>query len=315
MPVFNIFYYFSETIRTNLENYFRKDAKPSEYIMLEEIRLRASKPIILKFSEYEIMLSYITTTEDILETLQNICENSIYSYQNQICNGFITVKGGHRVGLVGNVIIENNNIININYISSMNFRIARQIKGCSNKILKYIIDWENNSIFNTLIVSSPGGGKTTLLRDTVRKISSGIENTKFNGITVGVVDERGEIAAMYKGVAQNDIGVRTDILCNVPKNMGMKMLIRSMSPKVIVADEIGSKDDVKAINEAVCSGVKGIFTAHGASLEDLLINPNLNELIKTHMLERIIILNSNKQRGEIDKVYTLNKLTSEYDLF
>lgn len=312
MPIFNIFQYFSDSIKNALEDYFRKDANPAQYVTLEEIRLRVAKPIILKFSSSEAILCYIASTEDVLETLQNICENSIYTYQNQICNGFITIKGGHRVGIVGNVIMQNDKITNINYISSLNFRIARQIKGASNKILKFILDLENNTIYNTLIVSAPGGGKTTLLRDIVRKISNGIEEISFKGITVGVVDERGEICAMHKGIAQNDVGSRTDTLCNVPKSIGMKMLIRSMSPKVIVADEIGSKADTEAICEAICSGVKGIFTAHGATLEDIMLNKSLNELLNSHIIERIIILGSDISKREVEKVYTLNKLNSEY---
>ena len=127
-----------------------------------------------------------------------------------------------------------------------------------------------------------------------------------------MVDERGDIAAMYKGIAQNDVGIRTDILCNVKKSIGMKMLIRSMAPKVIVADEIGSKDDTDAICVAVCSGVKGIFTAHGASLEDISLNKSLNELLKSHIIERIIILNSREGKREVEKVYSLNKMNSEY---
>lgn len=315
MPIFNIFQYFSETIIQALENYFRKDANPTQYVTLEEIRLRTAKPIILKFSSSEVILNYIVSTEDILETLQNICENSIYSYQNQICNGFITIRGGHRVGIVGNVIIQDGKITNINYISSLNFRIARQIKGCSSKILKYILDLENNNIYNSLIVSVPGAGKTTILRDIVRRISSGVEEIKFKGITVGVVDERGEIAAMYKGIAQNDIGPRTDVLCNVPKSIGMKMLIRSMSPKVIVADEIGSHEDTQAISEIICSGVKGIFSAHGATMEEVMLNKSLNELLDSHVIERIIILGSNTQNRDIEKVYCLNKINSEYTVY
>ncbi len=227
--------------------------------------------------------------------------------------GYITVKGGHRVGITGNSVVEKGKVVNINYIYSLNFRIAKQIIGCSTKILKYVLDIEKNSVFNTLIVSSPGAGKTTLLRDLLRKLSDGMEQIKFKGITVGLVDERGEIAAMHKGVVQNEIGKRTDILDNVPKAVGMKMLIRSMSPKVISADEIGSKEDVEAINYAVCSGVKGIFTAHGGSLEEIKLNPAIKELIDRCIFERIIFLKSTG-RGEVDKVYCLNKINSEYIL-
>lgn len=156
-------------------------------------------------------------------------------------------------------------------------------------------------------------GKTTLLRDLIRKLSDGMEQINFKGITVGVVDERGEIAAMYKGVVQNEIGKRTDVLDNVPKAIGMKMLIRSMAPKVISADEIGSNDDVEAINYAICSGVKGVFTAHGGSIEEIRMNPALCELMDKCVFERIIFLSS-IGRGEVDKVYCLNRINSEYIL-
>lgn len=311
MPIFNLFKYFSYDVKQILDKYFSEN-NSNDYLRLEEIRLRSGRPVIIKLYNDEKVLNHIVTMDDMIETLANICENSIYSYQNQICNGFITVRGGHRVGLSGNVIIENNKIININYISSLNFRIARQIKGCSNKALRYIIDIENKNIYNTIIVSPPGAGKTTILRDIVRKISNGIDSIAFNGLNVGMIDERGELAAMYKGIAQNDVGMRTDVLSNVPKGTGMKMLIRSMAPKIIVADEIGSEEDVEAINQAVCSGIKGIFTAHGASIEDLMLNPALKELLKTHIFERIIFLSTKLEKGDIDRVYYLNRTTLEY---
>ena len=126
------------------------------------------------------------------------------------------------------------------------------------------------------------------------------------------MDERGEIAAMYKGIPQNDIGLRTDILDNVPKAIGMTMLIRSMSPKVISADEIGSKEDIEPINYAICSGIRGIFTAHGSNLEEISINPTLKTLLNLNIFERIIFLSDKKQKAGIDCVYNLNKKTSEY---
>lgn len=280
---------------------------------LEEIRIRASRPIILKLSEGEKVIKYSVSTDEILSCLQLLCENSIYSYQNEIANGFITVKGGHRVGISGSCVIENNKIINIDYIFSLNFRIARQILGCSNKILKYILDLENNNIYNTLIISPPGSGKTTILRDLIRQISSGIKEVKFKAINVGIVDERGELAALYKGLPQNEIGTKVDVIENVPKYKAMKMLIRSMAPKVIVADEIGEKEDIEAINYAVCSGIKGIFTAHGLTFEDIILNPIIKELIGMHLIERIIFLDEN-QKGKIKNIYILNKKNSEYEI-
>ena len=210
--------------------------------------------------------------------------------------------------------MKDGKVANINYISSLNFRIAKQVIGASNKVIKYIINEEENSVYSTLIVSPPGAGKTTILRDLIRKISNGIEQIGYQGINVGVVDERGEIAAMYRGIPQNDVGMRTDVLDNVSKSVGLSMLIRSMAPKVIAADEIGNKDEIKPIMYAVCSGVKGIFTAHGASVEDVKNNPTLNELTENSAFERIIFL-STKEKGEVDKIYILNKIEKQYVLY
>ena len=305
MSYSDILRYFPDKIREVLENEINNN------LVIEEIRIRNSKPIILKLNNSEKIINYIVQTEDVLKILQSICENSIYSYQNQICEGFITIKGGHRIGITGSAVIENNKVKNINYISNLNFRIARQIIGCSNNIIKKIINQEENTIYNTLIVSPPGAGKTTLLRDIIRNLSNGTE--EITGKNIGVVDERGEIAAMYKGIPQNDLGIRTDIIENIKKSIGMKMLIRSMAPEIIVADEIGSKEDVQEINYAVCSGIKGIFTAHGNSLEDLKLNPAIAELIEKNIFEKLVFLDK-KHKGKVNKIYALDKINKEYKI-
>lgn len=155
MLISSLLSYFPEQISKEIEEYFKEDTEEKNKF-IEEIRLRSDRPLILKFNKEEVVLKTVINQEMILKTLQKVCDNSIYSYQNQIREGFITVKGGHRIGITGNCVIENGKVSNINYISSLNFRIAKQIKGCSNKLLKYVLDLENNNIYTTLVVSPPG---------------------------------------------------------------------------------------------------------------------------------------------------------------
>lgn len=283
-----ILQYFPREIKGLIDSTLEQDKRIEQE--LKEIRLRVGKPIILKLRNIDLIIEYKTKQSDILQTVERLCNNSIYAYKNQICEGFITCKGGHRVGITGTAVVENDKVLNLKYITSINFRIAREIKNCSNKILSEVIDRENNTIFNTLLVSPPGRGKTTMLRDVIRRISNGIPEINFQGKTCGVVDERGEIAAMYQGIPQNEIGIRTDVIENISKEKGIKMLIRSMAPDIIACDEIGTNEDIEAIKEAMTSGVKGIFTMHGKTIEDIKNNKKINELVETKQIEKVIFL-------------------------
>ena len=280
--------YFPNKIYQIFFNLFQENSKIAEE--LQEIRMRAERPIILKLRERDLILQYNITQVEILQIVERLCENSIYAYKNQICEGFITVKGGHRIGLTGSCVIENGKIINVKHISSLNFRIAREVLNCSTRVLREVIDIENKSIYNTILVAPPGRGKTTMLRDIIRRLSNGIDEINFKGKTCGVVDERGEIAAMYKGIPQNDVGIRTDIIENVEKNQGIHMLIRTMAPEIIACDEIGSKEDVEAIHYALYSGVKGIFTMHGKNIEDIKNNKQIYELIENREIQKVVFL-------------------------
>ena len=262
---------------------------------LQEIRIRVNRPLIFKYDDEEIISNYSINQKEIVGILQMLCDNSIYSYQTQICNGFITLYGGHRVGITGNIAMKDGKISNVNYISSLNFRIAKEIIGISDSIINHVIT--ENGVNNTLIISPPGCGKTTILRDLTRNVSN-------RGYTVSLIDERGEIAAMYKGVPQNDVGIRCDVMDNVTKSLGMRIAVRTMSPQVIVADEIGTEDDIDAINYGVCSGVKGIFSAHAANINEFRLNENLNKLYEQKIFKKLIFL---EKMGKIKNIYTLDK--------
>ena len=282
--------YFPLSIKSVINSFLEKNKSLENSI--EEIRIRSNGNLSFKIGQDLITIFSNITKGEMQEIFENICEKSIYSYTKQIAEGFITIKGGNRVGITGSAVIENGRVINLNYISSLNFRIARQIKDVSNSILKYVINIQNNSIFNTIIASPPGGGKTTILRDLVRKISNGMPEINFSPKICGIVDERGEIAAMYKGVPQNDIGENSDVINNVSKSIGINMLIRSMGPQIIVCDEIGTKEDIEAIEKATLSGVKGIFTVHASTIKEIKENQNLSKLIQNKLIQKIIVLDS-----------------------
>jgi len=299
--------YLCEDIRNLLSN-IDSDIADS----IEEIRLRAGKPVIVQNYNNEWFLDkkgqlakeaknpYIPRQEEILKTLELMSENSIYAFQDEIKNGFITLRGGHRVGIAGRVVLDGGSVKNIKDISGLNIRISKEIKGCARKIMKFVIN--KNQVLNTLIISPPQCGKTTMLRDIARILSNGCDEMNFKGIKVGVVDERSEIGACYRGIPQNDLGIRTDVLDACPKSIGMIMMIRSMSPQVIITDEIGNKGDKDSILSVFNAGVKIITSAHGYNITEMKSRREVIGLMEEKVFERYIVLSNAKGPGTLAEV-------------
>lgn len=269
---------------------------------LQEIRMRMGKPLQIKYQNQiyfydkegvwkKIPQNAFLVTEQILKTtLEYLSEYSVYAFQEELKQGFLTIQGGHRVGVTGKVILNEGKIRGMKYISSFNIRIAHEKKGCANQIVPYL--FEQMHLQNTLILSPPGCGKTTLLRDFIRKLSNG-------GYQISVVDERSEIGACYMGIPQNDLGRQTDIMDACPKAEGIMMLVRSMSPQVIAVDEIGGKQDVEAILYGLRCGCNIIATVHGNSYEELRKKPWVKDLVEEGAFKRILVLQG---VGQVEKI-------------
>lgn len=259
---------------------------------IEEIRLRCGQRATLLYKNKEKALTRIITKEDLIETLNNLIKFSYYAYEEDLAKGFVTINGGHRVGICGKAVVTDNEPTLIKDISSMNIRFAKEILGCANELIPKII--EHSTPISTLIISPPGCGKTTILRDIARILSN-------RQVKVAICDERSEIAGMYNSLPSFNLGPRTDILDGCDKAYGIPMLIRSMSPEVIITDEIGKEKDVDAIIQCQNAGVKLITSIHGSSIEDVkksLIKP----VIENKFFKNIIVLSKEKGPGTIKEI-------------
>ena len=279
---------------------------------LEEIRLRAGKPayIVKRGREYFIdsrgcftnrpeEAKYFTQKE-IKDVINQICQYSLYAYEDELRCGYLTIPGGHRVGITGEVVLgDTQTVKTMKYINGINIRISHEIKGVADTVLPYI--YERKKPLNTVIISPPGCGKTTLLRDMIRQISDG--NNYGEGICVGVVDERSEIAGAFQGCPQNDVGIRTDVLDACPKDIGIMMLIRAMAPKMVAIDELGKEEEWKALFHAAHCGVGMLASMHGCGPEDF------DHRCKTYlpqmegMFRRCIVLRKNNGQCMVGGIY------------
>lgn len=282
-----------------------------DFNQVQEIRLRVHAPLLMVYNNREYYITpsgklssyvaeaYLVSKNELRETMEYISNYSLYAFEEEMKQGFITIQGGHRIGIAGKTIVDDSGIKTMKFISFINVRLSHQVKGCSAPVLPYL--YEDGEILHTLIISPPRCGKTTLLRDIIRQISNGSRENP--GVTVGVIDERSEIGACYQGVPQNELGIRTDILDCCPKAKGMMMLIRTMSPRVIAVDEIGSREDLEAMEYVMNCGCKLIATVHGSSIEDLKQKPVLRKLVQERIFERYIILNNKGKIGNLDQIY------------
>ena len=275
--------------------------KLGETEKLSEIRLKNDGAVTV-YSDKLYFLSrdgVLSQTEDdavftdrgaFFETIDKMSRRSVYAAQNELRHGFLTLEGGHRVGVCGKTVVENGKITALSDISSLNLRIAREVKGCAEGIIDAV------SMKNTLIISPPACGKTTFLRDIARLLSDRM-------VKVGIVDERGEIASSYKGRPQLDVGANTDVFTNCPKSEGITMLLRSMSPEVIITDEIGTREDEEALFGTLNAGVKIVCSAHGYDRDDLHRRGLLKRLMERNIFETVVILSRRNGPGTVERVY------------
>lgn len=272
---------------------------PLQKIEIEEIRIRINRPIEVMLGGKSIFLPYIVLPDDALHLLNKISHHSIYALEEELRRGYITIDGGHRVGLAGKVILEAGKVKAIRDISSFNIRIAKEKIGIADSLVPLLFDkqWQH-----TMIIGPPQTGKTTLLRDIARIISTGNQEYSIAAQKVGIVDERSEIAGCVNGIPQLTFGARLDVLDACPKAEGMMMMIRSMSPEVLIVDEIGRLEDSEAILEAVNAGIKLMLTTHGESFEDIQNRPSLQMILNQGIFQRYIELSRQKGPGTITKI-------------
>jgi len=225
--------------------------------------------------------------------------HSLYAYERELGQGFLTIRGGHRVGISGKAVTEGGQIRTIRDISSLNLRIAHEVRGCASKLLPYLVC--DGEFFDTLLIAPPGAGKTTLLRDLIRQLSDG--GSWGDGKNVSVVDERSEIAACFEGIPQCDLGMRTDVMDGCPKAEGMLMMLRSMAPQILAVDEVGDEEELMAMRYGMNCGCRLLATVHGADVRELMKRPAWKEILKEKLFSRYVVLSGVPAPGTIREIF------------
>ena len=263
----------------------------------EELRLRCGWPMAAVFPEGEVPLGGRKLVTQDLELLLEIASRaSVHAVLAQLREGYLTIEGGHRLGLCGTAVLENGQMRNLRSLSSVSIRIARQHPGAALPLLSDLM--EGGRLCSTLIAAPPGMGKTTLLRDLVRCISDGDGTPPLR---VGLADERGEVAALYGGVPQLRVGRRTDVIEGCPKAQGAMLLLRAMNPQVLAMDEITAPEDVGALLTATGCGAVLLATAHGEG-DELTRRPLYRTMLEERIFQRVVSI----QRTEQGRSYTVD---------
>ncbi len=281
---------------------------------LEEIRIRENRPLEIGYgSRYSFVRedgtltdlyrdAFVPSKDQCRALLERVTNHSIYAVEEELRRGYVTVSGGHRIGLAGRTLLDKGQVSHLRDIAGFNVRIARARDGVASEVLPGLLDFKSRTIGHTLIVSAPQQGKTTLIRELARCISSGEWHhpaaREWGSRKIGIVDERSEIAACERGVPTFDLGPRCDVLDACPKAEGMMMMVRSLSPEVIVVDEIGRPEDALAINEAIHAGVRVLATAHATDLKDVFARPVLAKLASDGVFASFVLLSRDGKKVE-----------------
>lgn len=291
----------SEGVRSALEK--------ADLTGVEEVRIRKNMPLTLHFGNRYAFVhkngvlsshddgAYIVSEKDIERTMELLCEGSVYSFQEQIKRGYITMRGGHRVGITGSAVMQDGKVTYLKNISGLNFRFARQITGAADTLMPHLV--KGREIKNTLVISPPGCGKTTMLRDIARQLSR-------RGFKTMIIDERSELAAMSDGVSGYDVGVLTDVIDACPKAEGMMMAVRSMSPQVLVCDEAGGEEDIAAIKTALGCGVSVAASIHARDAESVFGTGRGTELAA--LFDVFVTLSARCGSGTVESILTRGQL-------
>ncbi len=282
---------------------------------LREIRIRVKMPIVVDFGalyylgengivgdkEEALKCSF----QEVQDIVFKACECSVYAHNEELKLGYISLPDGMRVGVCGEVVCENGEILTLKNFSSIAIRIPHQVPNCSLKALSYLYD--ESGILNTLVISPPGAGKTTFLRDLCYQFSS--KNLVKNLL---IIDERGEIAALKNGEPQLCVGNFCDVYANASKQFGLENGIRTLTPDVIVMDELAKPDDIKALNYAIGSGVKIVASTHASSIEDFLEKPIFSDIISKKVFKRVVVLSTKDGAGTLEGVFNENQICINY---